>query len=131
MSGSGIAGLTIELVRRERPLTRVETAQIRTELVELRRIATGLRSCEVTITGFGRGPGGLARAYAFRLGLALADSELEIGRNARPTFEEALRDAFGAAQLMLAEYERRRRAIALSQSELGAERRQEWDRPRP
>jgi cold shock CspA family protein len=94
-----------------------EHALIHAEVEKLKRFYDGLMTCTVGVTIPNRRSTGTPVAYLVRLDLAVAGGELAITRQPKPSFREALSDAFAAGRRQLQDYARRQRAELPSPAE--------------
>ena len=99
----------VHLTTRGVSLAPEEEQLVQAEVERLRQFYGGLVACTVVVSVVNRWPDGRPSAYSFRLALEVAGGELAVTRQAKPTFREALEDAFAAAQRELQDYARRQR----------------------
>jgi cold shock CspA family protein/ribosome-associated translation inhibitor RaiA len=83
-----------------------QEALIRATVAKLERFFDRLVACRVTVSVSNRYPGGEPVAWAFRIALTVPGDELAVTRQAKPTFREALDDAFDAARRRLQDFAR-------------------------
>lgn len=79
---------------------------IRAAVAKLERFFDRLITCRVTVSVPNRYPTGEPVAWAFRIALTVPGGELAVSRQAKPTFRDALDDAFDAARRQLQDYAR-------------------------
>lgn len=87
-------------------LTPDQEAPIREAVAGLERFFTRLVACRVVVTVPNRRPRHEAVSWTVRLSLVVPAGELAITRQAKPSFREALDDAFDAARRRLQDYAR-------------------------
>ena len=87
-------------------LTPDQEALIRAAVAKLERFFDRLVACRVTVSVPNRYPGGEPVAWALRIALTVPGDELVVTRQAKPTFREALDDAFDAARRRLQDFAR-------------------------
>jgi cold shock CspA family protein len=102
--------VTMHLSAQDYGLSPKEEALIRTEVGKLERFYDGLMACSVAVVIPNRRSTGTPVAYLVRLDLAVAGGELAINRQPKPSFRQAVTDAFAAARRQLQDYARRQRA---------------------
>ena len=83
-----------------------QEAMIREAAAGLDRFFTRLVACRVVVSVPNRRPRHEAVLWTVRLSLVVPGSELAITRQAKPSFREALEDAFDAARRRLQDYAR-------------------------
>jgi cold shock CspA family protein/ribosome-associated translation inhibitor RaiA len=83
-----------------------QEALIREAVAGLERFFTRLVACRVVVTVPHRRPRHEAVSWTVRLSLVVPGGELAITRQAKPSFREALEDAFDAARRRLQDYAR-------------------------
>jgi cold shock CspA family protein/ribosome-associated translation inhibitor RaiA len=79
---------------------------IRAAVTKLERFFDRLVTVRVTVSVPNRYPSGEPLAWAFRIALTVPGRELEVSRQAKPLFRDALDDAFDAARRQLQDYAR-------------------------
>lgn len=79
---------------------------IRAEVTKLERFCDRLVTARVTVSVPNRYPSGEPRAWAFRIALTVPAGDVEVSRQAKPLFRDALDDAFDAARRQLQDYAR-------------------------
>jgi hypothetical protein len=98
--------IPIQLTARGLELTPDEEAMIRGAADGLERYFGRLIGCRVVVSVPHRRPGGEPIAWSFGLSLTVPGDELVVTRQAKPTFREALDDAFDAARRRVQDYAR-------------------------
>jgi cold shock CspA family protein/ribosome-associated translation inhibitor RaiA len=83
-----------------------QEALIRVAVNRLERFFDRLVGCHVTVSVTNRFQGGAPVTWALRIALTVPGDELAITRQAKPSFREALDDAFDAARRQLQDYAR-------------------------
>lgn len=83
-----------------------QEAQVRSAVARLERFFDRLVGCRVTISVPNRFPDGEPIVWAFRIALTVPGHELDVTRQTKPSFREALDDAFDAARRQLQDYAR-------------------------
>ncbi len=83
-----------------------QEALIRDAVAGLERFFSRLVACHAVVTVRPRRSGGSPAAWVVRLSLTVPGGELAITRKAKPSFREALEDAFDAARRQLQDYAR-------------------------
>jgi cold shock CspA family protein/ribosome-associated translation inhibitor RaiA len=86
-----------------------QEAQVRREVAGLERFFDRLVACRVVVSLPHHRPGGEPVDWSIRLSLTMPGSELSITRQPKPSFKEALEDAFGAARRQLQDHARQLR----------------------
>jgi cold shock CspA family protein len=86
-----------------------QEAMIQGSVAGLERYYARLVGCRVVVGAPHRRPGGEPVEWTFRLFLTVPGGELAVTRQARPSFREALEDAFDAARRQLQDYAREMR----------------------
>jgi len=94
-----LSGKGVELLPEQEEL-------IRAAVAKLERFFPRLTACRVTVGVPNRYPTGEPIAWAFRIALTVPGGELAVTRQAKPTFRDALDDAFDAARRQLQDYAR-------------------------
>ncbi len=92
-----LAGKSVELTPDQHDL-------IRGEVDRLKDISTQMVACRVVVSVPHGRPGGGPVAWTLRLALTVPGAVLTISRQAKPSFCDALEDAFDAARRRLEEY---------------------------
>jgi cold shock CspA family protein len=87
-------------------LTPDQAALIRKAAADLDRFFDGLVSCHVTVSTPNKRPVDGPVTWTVRVGLTVPGRVLAINRRARPSFRQALDDAFDAARRRLQDYSR-------------------------
>lgn len=83
-----------------------QDAQIHAAVARLERFFDRLVGCRVTVSVPNRFPDSEPIAWSFRIALTVPGHELDVTRQAKPSFREALDDAFDAARRQLQDYAR-------------------------
>jgi cold shock CspA family protein/ribosome-associated translation inhibitor RaiA len=83
--------------------------QVRAAVTRLERFYDRLVACHVTVSVPNRYPDAEPIAWSFRIALTVPGHELDVTRQAKPSFREALDDAFDAARRQLQDFSRERR----------------------
>jgi cold shock CspA family protein len=100
----------IHLSAQDYVLSAEEEALIRGAVRKLERFYDALMACSVAVTIPNRRSTGTPVAYLVRVDLTVPGGELAITRQPKPSFREAVSDAFSAARRQLQDYARRQRA---------------------
>ena len=87
-------------------LSTAEELLVRNAVTKLERFYDRLVACRVLVGQPNRRPGGEPVAWTVRLSLTVPGGELAITRQPKPSFREALDDAFDAARRRLQDYAR-------------------------
>lgn len=90
-------------------LTSVEQAMVEGAVANLERFFARMIACHVAVSVPHHLPGGTPIAWSFRLALTVPGRVLTVTRQARPSFREALVDAFDVARRELQDYVRESR----------------------
>jgi cold shock CspA family protein len=98
--------IPVQMTSRGVELTHDQATQIREAAAELDRFFDGLVSCRITVSVPNKRPVDGPVTWTFRLGLTVPGGVLAINRRARPSFRQALDDAFDAARRRLQDYAR-------------------------
>jgi len=101
--------IPVHLSGKDIELSTAEEALIRRSLTKLEQFYDRLVACHVLVSVSNRRPGGEPVAWVVRLSLTVPGGELAITRQAKPSFREALDDAFDAARRRLQDYVREAR----------------------
>ena len=90
-------------------LSTAEEVLVRNAVAKLERFHDRLVACRVLVSQPNRRPGGEPVSWSVRVTLTVPGGELAITRQPKPSFREALDDAFDAARRRLQDYVRETR----------------------
>jgi cold shock CspA family protein/ribosome-associated translation inhibitor RaiA len=96
----------VEVTGKGYTLTPAEEDAVRAAVSRLERFYGRLTACKVVVAVPNRRPTGDPVAYTVRLALSVPQGELAVTRQAKPSFREALQDAFDAARRQLQDFGR-------------------------
>ena len=108
--------LPLQITGRDLSLSAEEEELIREQAEQLNDFYAGIMGCRVLVTIPNRYPAGPPISYTVRVDLTLKGGELAVTRQPKPSLQEAVQDAFGAARRQLQDYARRQRSDVKSSS---------------
>jgi cold shock CspA family protein len=98
--------IPVQITSRGVDLTHDQATLIREAVADLDRFFDGLVSCRVTVSTPNKRPVDGPVTWTFRVGLTVPGGVLAVNRRARPSFRQALEDAFDATRRRLQDYAR-------------------------
>jgi cold shock CspA family protein/ribosome-associated translation inhibitor RaiA len=101
--------IPVHVSGRDIELSAAEEVLIRRSVAKLEQFYDRLVACHALVSVAHRRPRGEPVAWTVRLSLTVPGEELAVTRQAKPTFREALDDAFDAARRRLQDYAREHR----------------------